>query len=333
MGRIVSNLHSPKAILVTGGAGYIGANLVHRLKKSGQNVIVVDNLSSGSIENIPPDILFFQGDIRDSKFLRYVFANNSISLVFHFAAKKSVEESTQNPQIFMETNVEGTSILLDVMHEFNCTKLIFSSTAAVYGDHEVRLEGFLETDQLSPSNPYGTSKLLAEQLIEESTKHSDLKAILFRFFNVGMSEIKLMEHSSHDLLSALSDCYKGSGIFEIFGRDYSTPDGTCYRDYVHMSDLLNALEKSRLLMNEKIEKLTVLNLGSGCAISLNEVARIGSGFFGPNFDFKYVDRRPGDVSYSLANISSARQILGWEPQISPKMLFDSFFQNLKKNND
>jgi UDP-glucose 4-epimerase len=320
-----------QVILVTGGAGYIGANLVHRLKSSGHTVVVLDNLSSGSMDNLPPEILFYKGELGDADFLREIFERNPISFVFHFAAKKSVAESTENSKIFMETNVEGTKSLLNVMQEYGCAKLVFASTAAVYGDREVRKEGFFESDPLAPSNPYGLSKLLAEQQIGEYTQKSNLHAIVFRFFNVGMTEILLAESQSQDLLSVLSDCYKYSKALSIFGGDYLTPDGTCYRDFIHISDLLDALEMSITLMQEKLDKLTVLNLGSGSAISLGEVVSIGSKNLGSGFKVEFVDRRPGDVGYSLANVSSARQILGWEPRVDPREMFESFFEKLKSN--
>ncbi len=320
---------SPKVILITGGAGYIGSNLVNRLQGLHHTIIVVDDLSSGSTNNLPANVIFFRGAVGDKKFLRDVFRKYSIDLVFHLAAKKSVVESTRNPHIFVETNVEGTRVLLEVMNEFRTTRLVFASTAAVYGDREVRIEGFSELDPPAPSNPYGKSKLMAEQVIGEFVQNSNLQAFVFRFFNVAMSEISLSHSKSEDLLSVLSDCYSEECSFSIFGNDYSTPDGTCYRDFIHISDLLDALQKSISLIYVKTEKITLLNLGSGSTISLGEIARIGSELLHPRFSFVYVDRRPGDVAYSLADISSAVSSLNWQPRVSPSELFESFFEKLK----
>jgi UDP-glucose 4-epimerase len=144
-----------------------------------------------------------------------------------------------------------------------------------------------------------------------------------------MSEILLMPTKNEDLLSVIENSYKKNKRLSIYGQDYSTPDGTCYRDYIHMSDLLDALEKTKLVVNDSSDKFTVLNLGSGCAISLGEIVRIGSKVLGSEFTFEYAERRSGDVAYSLANITSARQKLDWSPQVNPTKLFESFFEKLR----
>jgi UDP-glucose 4-epimerase len=314
-------------ILVTGGAGYIGSNLVNRLCNTGRHVVVVDNLSSGSTNNLHKNALFMQGELADSNFLRGVFKESKIDLVYHFAAKKSVVDSTNNPEVFMEENVENTSILLSAMHEFNCTKLVFASTAAVYGNREVTKFGYSETDPLLPSSPYGLSKLIAEQRIMENVKCTNLQALSFRFFNVAMSEIFQDLNAHGDLLSVLTDCIKGGKVFPIFGHDYETPDGTCYRDFIHMSDLLNALEHSEAFLHSTLDRFSVLNLGSGHGVSLSSIAKLGLAILGERFFYEYSNRRDGDVAFSLSNISSSEKKLGWKPKIDSENIFREFFES------
>lgn len=318
-------------VLITGGAGYIGSNLAHRLDSAGKKVVVVDNLSSGSLDNLPQNVIFVNGDICNEELLRKTFKENSIEMVYHFAAKKSVSESTENPQLYMRENVDNTSLLLQIMNEFSCTKIVFASTAAVYGDRDVTDLGYKEKDIPLPTNPYGLSKLLAEQSLVECTKYSNIRVVVFRFFNVGMSESLVIQDSGEDLLSVLTQCILSRRTFEIFGSDYNTPDGTCYRDYIHMSDLLDALEMSVKFLENSSERFLILNLGSGQGISLNQIALLGSQILGQKFRYANTKRRKGDIAYSLANISLAKSELGWSPKIIPQDLFTLFFEKLERS--
>jgi len=318
-----------ETVLITGGAGYIGSNLANRLAAARKKVLVIDNLYSGLIENLTEQVFFIEGNVGNKALLQKIFSENEIQTVFHFAARKSVPESTEKPRLYMKENVENTRILLEVMNEHNCTALVFASTAAVYGDREVTKEGYAESDTPLPTNPYGLSKLLAEQRIIDATKCSSLRAISFRFFNVGMSESLMNPYMGEDLLSVLTDCYLSSKVFEIFGNDYPTLDGTCYRDFIHISDLLDALELSQDFLKLTPDQFTVFNLGSGNGISLGQVATLGSQILGERFSYEYSARRPGDIPYSLANISLSRNTLNWHPKFSPQVLFSLFFEKLK----
>ena len=320
----------PSIVLVTGGAGYIGSNLVHRLTKNGKRVAVLDNMSSGSADNLPKMVKLYEGDLGDSQLLNKIFLENSVDAVFHFAAKKSVAESTLYPDLYLNENVSKTKTLLEVMHTHNCTKLIFASTAAVYGDRQVSEQGYSETDLPNPTNPYGQSKLQAEQIILEATKNSKLKVLIFRFFNVALSESLMNPYNGEDLLSILTQNYDNSEKFLIFGDDYFTPDGTCYRDFIHISDLLDALEKSLPFLGTNSSCFTVLNLGSGRGISLGEIAKIGHQILGEKFIFEYSARRLGDIAFSLSDISSSKDFLGWQPKVDPQIIFSSFFEDLKR---
>lgn len=329
LGPIVNDSNLKNTVLVTGGAGYIGSNLVHRLCKNENVVLVIDNLSSGKIENLPKDAIFIKGDLSDVDLIRKTFLENKIVTVYHFAARKSVSESTGNPGLYMVENVENTSVLLQVMDEFKCNKLIFASTAAVYGDREVSENGYLEIDTPLPTNPYGLSKLLAEQRIAEATRYTSLQVLSFRFFNVAMSESSMDPYTGEDLLSVLTESVLGSKSFSIFGEDYDTPDGTCYRDFIHISDLLDALVMGQKFLSNTKERCTVLNLGSGSGISLNQIALLGSQILGEKFNYQLTSRREGDIAYSLANISEVGVKLGWSPKFEPKNLFEIFFKSLK----
>ena len=328
---MVTERASKNTVLVTGGAGYIGSNLVYRLCKAGTTVLVIDNLSSGVTQNLPKEAVFIKGDLNDKELIREVFLQNRIDTVFHFAARKSVSESTHNPNLYMVENVENTSTLLEVMNEFDCNKMIFASTAAVYGNREVSDRGYLETDTPLPTNPYGLSKLLAEQRILEATKYTSLRVLSFRFFNVGMSESSMDPYNGEDLLSVLTESFMQGKIFSIFGDDYETLDGSCYRDFIHITDLLDALEMGQEFLLKTGEKYTVLNLGSGSGISLNQIALLGSKVLGQKFRFQHSPRRTGDIAFSLANISAAGAQLGWTPKIDPKTLFNIFFESLKES--
>jgi UDP-glucose 4-epimerase len=319
---------APETVLITGGAGYIGSNLAHRLSASGKKVLVIDNLSTGLIENLTEQIHFFEGDIGDKDLLRLIFSENDIDTVFHFAASKSVSESTENPGHYMEENVAKTSTLLEILNEFDCRKLVFASTAAVYGDRDVTENGYSETDIPLPTNPYGLSKLLAEQRILETTKYSNIKALAFRFFNVAMSESLMNPYFGEDLLSVLTDCISSGKTFAIFGDDYNTSDGTCYRDFIHMSDLLDALILGQEYLEVTTNRFSIFNLGSGTGISLSQIANLGREILKEKLIFAYSERRPGDVSFSLANVEASRNVLGWEPKIEPGALFKMFFENL-----
>lgn len=328
---MVNNSPNKTTVLVTGGAGYIGSNLVQRLCNAGNIVLVVDNLSSGNIGNLPKEAIFIKGDLNDTELLRKTFLKNKIDTVFHFAARKSVAESTINPNLYMVENVENTSGLLEVMNEFRCDKMIFASTAAVYGDREVSESGYHESNTPLPTNPYGLSKLLAEQRIAEATKYTSVKVLIFRFFNVALSESALDPFTGEDLLSALTESVLGIKEFSIFGKDYDTPDGTCYRDFIHISDLLDALEIGYKFLSNTNEKYTLLNLGSGSGISLNQIALLGSEILGEKFNYQRAPRRQGDIAYSLANISEVGAQLGWSPKFQPDDLFKTFFESLRRS--
>ena len=320
-----------ETVLITGGAGYIGSNLARRLTSIGHKVLVLDNLNSGSIGNLTKEINFFEGDVGDVDILRRIFSQNKIDIVYHLAARKSVSESTVNPDLYMKENVEKTSVLLRVMHEFESQYLIFASTAAVYGDRDVTENGYSETDVPMPTNPYGLSKLLAEESLLEATRKSNIKVISFRFFNVAMSESVVDPYIGEDLLSVLKNCIQNGKTFSIFGNDYKTPDGTCYRDYIHMTDLLDALVLGQRYLQRKSLRFSVLNLGSGRGISLTQIAHLAKEILKEEFALKYSARRAGDTAFSLADISSAKELLGWSPKFQPQDVFKSFFEDLKSN--
>jgi UDP-glucose 4-epimerase len=328
---LIRDAAKTETVLITGGAGYIGSNLARRLTLIGHKVIVIDNLNSGLIENLTKEINFFEGDIGDVDLLRRIFSQNEIDIVYHLAARKSVSESMVNPELYMEENVEKTNVLLGVMNEFQSQNLIFASTAAVYGDRDITENGYSETDVPMPTSPYGISKLIAEESLSEATRNSNIKVISFRFFNVAMSESVVSPYIGEDLLSVLKNCIQNGKTFSIFGTDYKTPDGTCHRDFIHMTDLLDALVLGQKYLQRNSFGFSLFNLGSGSGISLSQIAYLGKEILKEGFILEYSARRAGDTAFSLADISAAKKQLGWSPKLQPKDVFTSFFEDLKSN--
>ena len=228
-------------ILVTGGAGYIGADTARELLKAGYGVVVLDNLSSGRRENVPPEARFVEGDLADLNLLKDLFASEQFLAVVHFAASIEVEESVQFPQKYFDNNVKNTAQLLSVMAEANVRKIIFSSTAAVYGrqDH-MPID---ERVKVQPENPYGYSKLLGERIIKFYSQYLGFQGIVFRYFNACGCDFdgKISPTHHTHLIPIVMQAAAGQRPFlQVYGDDYATFDGTCVRDYVHVLDIARA---------------------------------------------------------------------------------------------
>lgn len=310
-------------ILVTGGCGYIGTHTCLELLQSNKNVVVVDNLSNASSEAlvrvkaiVNHEIYFIQGDIRSTKFLRSVFQKYSISAVIHFAGLKAVGESVEQPLRYYENNVVGTICLLQVMAEFGCKQLVFSSSATVYGDPAS--VPICEDFPLSTTNPYGSSKLMVENILRDlATSDAEWSIALLRYFNpVGAHESGLIGEdpsgTPNNLMPYIAQVAVGfRESLSVFGSDYPTTDGTGVRDYIHVVDLadghLKALEA--LAANQGV--LTV-NLGTGRGYSVLEVVAAFERASGRKVPYNLADRRPGDVAQCYADPSHAKQVLGWQ---------------------
>lgn len=307
--------------LVIGGAGYIGSHAVYELIRAGHNVTVLDNLSTGERQDVHPKADFFWGDIRHKDDITTVFDTKAkqgepIDVVFHFAAKLIVPESVDHPLEYYENNVEGVRTMISAMVDRGIRNVVFSSTAATYGEPEKPI--CEETDTCKPINPYGETKLACERLIQWCAAAYDLNYCIFRYFNVAGADASLKIGLKKDKLTHLIPIIMQAalGIRErmyIFGNDYDTPDGTCIRDYIHVTDLA----KAHVLGGEYLldtGKSLLANLGSNAGYSVAEVVDVAKELF--PFEYEYAPRRPGDPGKLIASNKVAREVLGWEPELT-----------------
>lgn len=311
-----------KRILVTGGAGYIGSHTVIQLLNSGYEVVILDNLSNSSVKVIDRineisnrQVVFLKGDIQDEKILSEIFTDHKIDSVFHFAGLKSVSESEQEPEKYELNNVVGSSILINIMLKHQIYKLVFSSSATVYGD-----PGYAKCNENTPLGPqsfYGKTKLRVEEIIKETAStNPEFRFAILRYFNpigahasgkIGEDPIGI----PNNLFPYIAQVAVGKREkVNIWGNDYPTPDGTGRRDYIHVEDLaaghisaLNALESG-------VDSFTV-NLGTGNSYSVLEAIAAFSEVSGKSIPYEFGPRRPGDVAENYADASLANELLGW----------------------
>lgn len=304
-----------KNILVMGGAGYIGSHTVKHLVENGYNVIVADNLSMGHREAVKTD-KFELADLMDKESLRGVFKKYPIDTVINFAGFIAVGESVENPAKYYQNNVVGTLNLLDIMLENNVKKIVFSSTAAVFGNPlYVPID---EKHITNPINPYGQTKLMIEKIFADYQRAYGLKYIAFRYFNASGCAVDGSIGESHNpethLIPLVLKAIKGERAnIKIFGDDYETPDGTCIRDYIHVEDLAEA----HRLAVENIDKFTgVLNLGTSNGTSVKEIIDIAENITGKKCPVIIEGRRAGDPAILSATSGKAKEILGWKPKLT-----------------
>ncbi len=302
------------AILVTGGAGYIGSIVVEDLRTKGEKIVVLDNLSYGHKQAIDENVKFYEGNIGDEKLVSQIVKNHEIEACMHFSAFAYVGESVENPKIYYKNNVEQTLRLLDVLIENNIKKFVFSSTCATYGEpQKVPID---ETHPQHPTNPYGWSKFMVERVLENYDAAYGLKFVALRYFNAcGASEKCGEDHNpeTHLIPLVLFAAQGKLSSISIFGDDYPTPDGTAIRDYIHISDLSQAhlLALEHLRQNKNSE---FINLGNGQGFSVKEVIETARKITGKNIEEKTAPRRAGDPSRLVADAKKAREVLGWNPQ-------------------
>ena len=304
------------AILVAGGAGYIGSHMVKDLIEHGEDVVVADNLSTGHRDAINPKAKFYEGDIRDRKFLDKVFDNEDITAVVHFAAFSIVPESMSKPLKYFDNNTGGMITLLEVMRDHNIKYIVFSSTAATYGVPEHM--PIKETDPQNPINPYGLSKLMMEKMMAWADKAYGIKFVALRYFNVAGAAPDGTIGEDHGpethLVPIILQVAQGKRKeLSIFGDDYNTPDGTNVRDYVHVMDLTDA----HILAIKYLEagnKSNAFNLGSSTGFSNKQMLEAAREVTGKPIPAKMAPRRPGDPDSLVAASDKAREILGWKPK-------------------
>lgn len=311
-----NSMGNDRKVLVTGGAGYIGSHLVNELIKVGYEVVIFDNLSSGKKENLNSRAVFIEGDLADVNLLRDVFAAHKFGAVFHMAASLEVGESVKEPAKYFENNVTNTVKLLNVMNEFGVKKIIFSSTAAVYG--EAAKVPITENSPLHPNNPYGSSKLMAERVIKYYSEYLGFQATVFRYFNAcGFNtEVKILPtHQSHLIYNVLMVAKGHKTHLEVFGNDYPTFDGTGVRDYVHVSDIV----LPHILALEKMNGASgfeVYNIGTGKGFSVLEVVNCASEISNRIIPMEVGPRRPGDAAATVADNAKLHKNLGYELKFS-----------------
>ena len=303
-------------ILVCGGAGYIGSHAVRQLIDRGEEVIIVDNLVTGHEDAIHPQAKFYKVDIRDEEALDKVFAENKIDEVIHFAANSLVGESMTNPLKYFNNNVHGTEILLKVMVAHDVKKIVFSSTAATYG--EPKNIPILESDETSPTNAYGETKLCMEKMMKWADKAHGVKYISLRYFNVAgaheSGEIGEDHNPETHLIPLILQVPLGKREFiSIFGDDYETHDGTCIRDYIHVTDLADAHILAVHKLREGSES-NIYNLGSGNGFTVKEMIETARKVTGHEIPAKVCERRAGDPAKLVASSEKARRELGWVPK-------------------
>jgi UDP-glucose 4-epimerase len=300
-------------ILVTGGAGYIGSVVTEELIKSGQTVTVYDNLVKGHREAVAPEAEFIEGDLHDTDLLKRVFRQNQIETVIHLAAYSLVGESGQNPAKYYENNVAAGLKLLDAMNSSEVKKIVFSSTAAVYGEPEK--QPITETDRLQPTNPYGETKLAFEHALRWYEQAYDLKYASLRYFNAaGASQNcgERHEPETHLIPLVLQAALGKIPFVEIFGEDYDTRDGTCVRDYIHVIDLARA---HILALGILDERSAIYNLGGGGAgYTVREVIATAQEVTGLDIPVRKGARRAGDPAVLIASSDKIKSDLGWQPE-------------------
>ena len=302
-------------ILVVGGAGYIGSHMVKQLSKSGTDVITLDNLSCGYKDAVKYGELI-EGNLGDTDILDQIFSEHHIDAVMHFAAFIEVGESVANPAKYYHNNVSNTQILLDAMVRHDIEHFIFSSTAAIFGEPEYT--PIDETHKKQPINPYGRSKLMVEQILEDYDSAYGLKSTCLRYFNAAGAdpEGELGERhnpESHLVPLILQAASGRRENIKIFGQDYATDDGTCVRDYVHINDLCEAHLLALKRMQDKGESARY-NLGNGKGFSVRQVIDTTKAVTGKDFTVIEDARRPGDPAVLVADATRARNELGWKPR-------------------
>lgn len=304
-----------QTILVVGGAGYIGAHMAKDLLHAGYEVLVLDDLSRGHRELLAGGI-FYEGDLGDGVLLKKIFSAHQVSAVMHFAAYSLVGESVEKPLIYYRNNVARTVNLLDAMLQNNIRRFIFSSSAAVYG--EPVYVPINEDHPCRPTNPYGTSKLTVERILEDSARAHGLCYVSLRYFNAAGADSsgdmgERHEPESHLIPLVLQVATGHRENIKIFGDDYPTPDGTCLRDYVHVSDLTQAhlLALRHLLAGGES---AVYNLGNSKGYSVREVIETARRITGHPLPTLTTARRAGDPARLIANSEKIRHELGWRPR-------------------
>jgi UDP-glucose 4-epimerase len=298
------------SVLVTGGAGYIGSHIVRAFRLAGLECVVVDDLSSGHREFVPDDVELVDCNVLDTRIVAKAMVEHEVDAVVHLAGFKYAGVSVQRPLHTYEQNVQGTVSLLQAMHEVEIDKIVFSSSAAVYGTPDVDV--VTESTPTAPESPYGESKLIGEWLLRDAQRAFPLHHTSLRYFNVvGSAVPDLYDSSPHNLFPLVIEALLEGRTPRINGDDYPTPDGTCVRDYIHVADLADAhvVAAQKLLAGGELER--VYNLGSGDGVSVRQIMTAVAESTGIAFEPEIAPRRPGDPARIVASGELAARDLDW----------------------
>lgn len=303
-------------VLVCGGAGYIGSHMVRYLVSNGHEVVVFDNLSTGHREAVG-DARLIDGDLLDAAALKALFGNHRFDAVMHFCALSLVGVSVREPYLYYQNNVAGTLSLLQAMREVGLSKLVFSSTAAVFGDPEEQVID--ETHPTRPINPYGASKLMVERMLSDAADAYGLRSVVLRYFNAAGADPSGEIGESHEpethLIPNVLSAARGVGKLMLYGDDYATRDGTCVRDYIHVNDLAAAHLKAIHFMAEH-DGSHAFNLGNGRGFTVLEVIEAARRITEVDITFERAPRRNGDPPVLVASSAKAHELLEWSPRFT-----------------
>jgi len=314
--------------LITGGAGYIGAHVVKSSLKSGRQVIVLDDLSTGVADRVPSGIEIEKVTLSDAGAIEAVFAKHEIQGVIHLAAKKKVGESVERPDYYWEENVGGFQNLVAAMKSHGVKNLVFSSSAAVYGAPDLEPgQTISELYSCSPINPYGLTKLEGEIISEALSVSDGFKVAALRYFNVaGAGKPELGDQFAFNLVPIVFEAIDGKLSPKVFGNDYNTADGSCIRDYVHVQDLAEAHVAAMDLVESMSPGFEAINIGTGVGASVFEVLAMIQGVTSVELNSEIVSRRAGDPAALVADVSKAKEILDWESRYGLRAIVESAWQ-------
>ncbi|MEG0221966.1 MAG: UDP-glucose 4-epimerase GalE [Clostridia bacterium] len=330
-------------ILVTGGAGYIGSHTCVELLNSGKEIIVVDNFSNSNPESLKrvkeltgKDFKFYEVDVKDLEKMDKIFAENEIDSVIHFAGYKAVGESVAKPVMYYENNLGSTFTLLKVMKKHGCNKLVFSSSATVYGNAEVC--PLTEDMPLSTTNPYGATKLMQENILKDvAVADKDFATVILRYFNpIGAHKSGRIGENPNGIPNNLMPYVTQVAVgkrekLSVFGADYNTKDGTGVRDYIHVVDLAKGHVKAIEKLDQNIKGAKVYNIGTGIGYSVLDIVKTFEEVNNVPVKYEIVARRPGDIATCYADASLAKKELNWSAELSiSDMCKDAW--NFQKNN-